>query len=130
MRHYQEIDLTDDQQKTIRAEMKKVQNALFDRQWELEKATGALEKLVSRDKVKEDDVLAQMDEVMKLEHKIKRTRMAMLVRIRNILTPEQRNRLNEYRRLHGQRLHPSGGFGGGRENRPLIGPKDGGPLPR
>ncbi len=100
MRYHQEIGLSEKQQKSIRAEMKKVQNKLFDLHWEMQKAAGTLSKSLSGDAAKEAEVMSKLDVVLKLEHQIKRTRMVMLVRIRNLLSARQRSQLDEYKNQH------------------------------
>jgi Spy/CpxP family protein refolding chaperone len=42
-------------------------------------------------------VLEQVDRVLALERDLKRTKIALLVRIRNTLTPEQQAKLNGMR---------------------------------
>ncbi len=95
MRHYEEIGLTDEQQANIRAAMKKTQGDLFDLQWDVEKASGALAKLVKQKTVNEQEALARMDALLQIETKIKMKHLTLLVQIKNLLTAEQQEKLNK-----------------------------------
>ena len=53
----------------------------------------ALVNVVKQDRPDEKQVLAQLDKVLNVENEIKRLRTGLLVRIKNILTPEQQAQL-------------------------------------
>lgn len=95
MRHQQEIRLTDKQRATIRAEMKKAQGQFFDLRWDVDREAEVLDKLVRQDTIDEKQVLAQIDKILALEQQLKRGHITLLVRIKNLLTPEQKARLSE-----------------------------------
>jgi Spy/CpxP family protein refolding chaperone len=93
MQHQNAIGLSDDQQTAIREEMKKMIAQFTDLQWQESAETEAFANLVKQDRLDERQVLAQLDKVLNIENEIKRLRAGLLVRIKNILTPEQQVRL-------------------------------------
>jgi Spy/CpxP family protein refolding chaperone len=93
MQHQNAIGLSADQQTAIRAEMKKILAQFTDLQWQESAETEALANLVKQDRPDEKHVLTQLDKVLIIEDEIKRQRTGLLVRIKNILTPEQQAQL-------------------------------------
>jgi len=65
---------------------------------DLQEETAKLLKLLDGRTVEEARALEQADRVMGLEREIKRTHLGLLIRIKNMLTPEQQARLSEIRR--------------------------------
>jgi Spy/CpxP family protein refolding chaperone len=93
MRHQEAIGLTDAQQKRITKAVADVQSKLTDVTWELEKASEQLGALLEGERADEQAVLRKADEVMKLEQRMKRAHLAMLVEVKNQLTGEQQKQL-------------------------------------
>jgi Spy/CpxP family protein refolding chaperone len=58
---------------------------------------GFLEPHIEQDPVDEQQVLAQLDKVLNAEREVKRTQIALMVRIKNKLKPEQQARLRQLR---------------------------------
>ena len=56
-----------------------------------------LTALLKVDPIDEQAVIVQLDRVLALERDVKRAQVTLLVRMKNILTPEQRSRLRELR---------------------------------
>jgi Spy/CpxP family protein refolding chaperone len=113
MRNQKAINLTPDQQSTIREEMRKAMPRFTELQWQLSAEEEALEALVRADAPDEKQILAQFDKLMLVESELKRVRFALLVRLRAILTPEQQQKLEELKRQDrpgdpGQRQPPRG----------------------
>lgn len=98
MQHQQAIGLRPDQREFIKSEMQKTQTRLTDLQWQLQTAMEALVGLVSQGRVDESKTLAQLDRVLSIEREIKRTHFSLLIRIKNILTPDQQARLEAIKR--------------------------------
>jgi len=63
-------------------------------------AAEQLSKALEAPKLDEGKVLAQADQVMALERDIKRVHLALLIRIRNVLSDSQRAKLAELRAKH------------------------------
>jgi len=97
MMHQQELGIDDKQRTAILKEVEKLQSTVLPIQWQLQGATGELAHLLDEPKVDETKVLAQADKVMELERQMKRSHLALLVRLRNLLTDAQRAKLKALR---------------------------------
>ena len=98
MAHQQELHLQDQQKATIKAEVGKAQARFFDLQWQMNEESGKLAALLAAPQLDEAKVLEQADKVMGLEREIKRTHLSLLIRLRNLLTPEQAAAMGAIRR--------------------------------
>ena len=125
MRHQKEIGLTPDQQSAIRAEMRQTVGKFADLQWQQSAEEEALQTLVQKDRPDEKEVLAQLDKLLAIENDLKRAQLGMLVRIKNILTPEQQAALTPLKRKMEPRIMPGqqGGRRGGMGNFQRGGPE-------
>lgn len=97
MEHQQELKLTEVQMNFFKAEVRKTQLLLTEMQWKLEDEVEKVGGMLKPDRIDEQAVTAQLDKVLGLEHDIKRTQMALLIRLKNNLTPEQQKLLRELR---------------------------------
>lgn len=97
MRYQQDIGLSDEQRATISAAMGDTQKQLIDLQWQFESESKKLTDMLAAPTVDEKAVSAQADKVMNLELQMKKTHLALLIRIKNVLTPEQQAKLKELR---------------------------------
>jgi hypothetical protein len=97
MANQKAIGLDDDQKAYMRAEIRKAQARFTDLQWELQDAMETLQSLLEEEQVSEQQVLGQLERVLDTERQIKRTQMALMIRIKNKLTAEQRARLRQLR---------------------------------
>ncbi len=93
--HAQDIGLDDAQRKTIRAELQKAQPKFLDVQLDLQAEGEKMAQLLREKPVDEAKVLAQADRVFALEREAKRTHLSLLIRIKNLLTPAQQEKLAE-----------------------------------
>lgn len=97
MQHQQAIGLTDEQRTAIIGEITKAQPKATELQWKLQREAQALVALVKGETIDEEKMLAQLDRVLAAEREIKRVHLALVARIKNRLTPEQRARLQGMR---------------------------------
>lgn len=97
MANQKAIGLDDAQRNYMRAEVVKAQTRFTELQWQLQDAMEALVTLLKQASVNEPDALSQLDKVLASEREIKRTQIALLLRIKNKLTPEQQERLKKLR---------------------------------
>jgi len=97
MGHAQEIGLTPGQRDRIIAEVKGLQAHASQVTPGLERARAQMVAELDAEPADEARVLSDLDSVLAGERDIKRLYIATLVRIRNILTPAQRARLNAVR---------------------------------
>ena len=98
MGHQEELALQEKQRAAIRAEVVKVQTRFIDLQWQLSEDSEKMVNLLRAVPIDEAKVLEQADKVMAVERDVKKMQLSMLVRIKNLLTPEQIARLQEIRR--------------------------------
>lgn len=101
MRHQRELDLTREQRDFIVNEAKTAHSELMALRWDLQSRLQELTAAVEEGKVDEEELLAQLDKVLDLERQVKRTQLQLAVRIRNTLTKEQLDQLQELKELRG-----------------------------
>jgi Spy/CpxP family protein refolding chaperone len=98
MRHAPEIGLDDKQRAAIKDLVVKMQARFLDLQWDLQAESEKMVRLLQAQPVDEAAVLAQADKVMAFEREIKKAHLSLLVRIKNLLSDAQREKLTELRR--------------------------------
>jgi Spy/CpxP family protein refolding chaperone len=89
MAHQQELAITDAQKHTIEADMEQAQGQFTSLQWQLSAAVEKLTNLLQQSHIDESAALAQLDREQQLEHDIKRAQLTLMIRIKNVLTPQQ-----------------------------------------
>ena len=94
IKHQAALGLTDKQKKSIKAAIKDSQARAVDAEFELEAELEKLRALVSSTRVDSQRALAQADRIMKLEQGLKRIRLEMLIKTKNVLTPDQQGKLD------------------------------------
>lgn len=97
MQHQACLKITQAQRNLIVAEINKLQAVAVQMQWNVADEAQKLAELLERETVAEADALAQAERLIGYETGVKRAQLAMLIRIRNTLTPEQRTKLTELR---------------------------------
>jgi Spy/CpxP family protein refolding chaperone len=97
MRHQGDIGLTDEQRTAITKQMEDAQKTLVTLQWEVERESEKLSKLMAGARIDEGAALRQADQVMNAEQRLKKAHLTLLIRIKNDLTPEQQQKLRELR---------------------------------
>ncbi len=109
MQHRRAIDLQRDQRDAITEAIQELQSHVVSLQWELLDQTQALVEVLAGPRADEGTVLDKIDAVLAAEARIKRSQMTLLVRIKNILTPQQQDRLSELRGAGSEDLLESAG---------------------
>jgi Spy/CpxP family protein refolding chaperone len=97
MRHQSEIGLTDAQRQAITKQMEETEKALVSLQWDVERESEKLGKLLAAGHVDEAAALRQADQVMSAEERLKKAHLTLLIRIKNELTPAQQEKLRQLR---------------------------------
>lgn len=97
MRHQSDIGLTDKQREAITKQMEEAQKALVTLQWDVERESEKLGKLLEAAQVDETAALRQADQVMSAEQRLKKAHLTLLIRIKNDLTPAQQDKLRQLR---------------------------------
>ena len=97
MKYREQINLDEGQSKAIKDAIQKAQTKFLDLQWDMQSEYEKLSQLLKARQVDENAVLAQMDRVLNHEREIKKAQISLLVRIKNVLTEAQQNKLMELR---------------------------------
>ena len=95
MQYQQAIGLSEEQRESIKAEIQKAQARFTDLQWQLQSEVETMASLLKAPRADEQQTLAQLDKILGLERELKRAQFTLVVRIKNILSPEQQARLRE-----------------------------------
>lgn len=97
MQHQQALELTEEQRNLIRGEIQNAQARFTEVQWQLQNEMETMASLVKQGRIDEQRTLSQLDKIVGLEREIKRTQLALLIRVKNSLTPEQQAKLQTLR---------------------------------
>lgn len=97
MERQAELGITEEQKKALITESERGHSEVLKLQWELEAEKEKLVKLLEPDRVDEAKVKEAAARVMDRETKVKAAYLTMLVRVKNILTTEQKAKLRELR---------------------------------
>jgi Spy/CpxP family protein refolding chaperone len=98
MQNQQAINLTDVQRTGFTKEMQSAQSEFMTLQWDQQKEMEKLKSLVDKETLSEPDVLSQLDRVLAIEDKIKKRQITLMVRIKNILSKEQQEKLQKLKK--------------------------------
>lgn len=119
MRYQSEIALSDEQEELLINEMQSLQSDLVPLQFEMSKAAGDVREALAGQRIEEKESIALAEHLMSLEARIKQRHLALMIRVKNVLTPEQQDQLRDLRQE--MRDRP-----GDRDRRPR---RPGGPRP-
>lgn len=97
MEHGRAIALTDRQRDEISEQIADLQGRVVRLQWELADRMTELTSTVRRPRVDLDLALDQLEATLETEKAIKLVHLEALIRIKNVLTPEQQARLDRLR---------------------------------
>jgi Spy/CpxP family protein refolding chaperone len=99
LKHAQEVGLQAAQRTTIISAIKEAQGDILDLQLQMAERHGDLVKAMEAIRVDEAAALAQVDKVLGLEREMKRKQLQLLIRVKNALTREQQDRLQELKKM-------------------------------
>ncbi len=97
MRYQQAIGLSEEQRDGIKKEVQTAQNSFTDLEWDLKNEMESFISLIEHDRVDEKKALGQLEKILALETRIKRTHLTLAIRIKNVLTKEQQDQLRGLR---------------------------------
>ncbi len=106
-----EAGVTEDQMTKIRQDFFDTQSRVADLEPKLEKAHIEVQRLLASGQFDQAKILAQVDEASKAQAEIKQQRFAMLLRIRGLLSADQRQKLDAFKHRHGAHERPDEGHG-------------------
>lgn len=89
------LSLTEEQKTKMSKEMEKSKTEFTDLQKKMEEEKNNLEKLLSKTPINEESAVSQEEKMFSVEKKIKSLHLKLLIRIKNILKPEQIDKLKE-----------------------------------
>ena len=107
MHNQRALDLSEEQEDFIKNEIVSARAQVTELEWDLQGAMQSMSSLMQQEKINEEAVLNQLENVLTLEHGIKKTHLSLVIRIKNQLNPEQREKLMLLKREH-RRKHPKG----------------------
>lgn len=102
LKNAQAIGLTAAQRKSILDEMRTTQTALAPLQIDMAEPAIELQELLELSRVDEAKAMAKIDQVLKVENEVKKRQAAFIIRVKNILTPEQQAKLRAIRDGNGK----------------------------
>lgn len=97
LQNAQQIGLKPAQRTAVLQAIRDVQVDLMDMQLQMAEPAEQLTLLAKKEQVDEAAALALVDRILSLEREIKKKQMSLLIRIKNILTPEQQARVTALR---------------------------------
>jgi Spy/CpxP family protein refolding chaperone len=97
IRHARALGLTAEQREFMQEEIQTTTRRFTELQWQLNDALEALTETLKVNEADEQAILTRLDKVLAHEREIKRLHVAMGIRIRNSLSPEQRAKLKDLR---------------------------------
>lgn len=110
MQHRRAIDLNDEQRDAITRLIEELQGRVVALQWRLLDETESVREALEGPRVDLDRVMDRFSEALDTERDIKQAHLELLVRIKNLLTPDQQERLRALRG-GGTEGEPGGGAG-------------------
>jgi Spy/CpxP family protein refolding chaperone len=97
MQHARAISLTDDQRNAITLAIAETQVKAVSNQLRMLEQMQAVIEQVEQARINEGQVLPALNRVLDLEQEVKIAHTTLLIRIKNLLTPEQQSKLRELR---------------------------------
>jgi Spy/CpxP family protein refolding chaperone len=96
-KYRQDIGLDEAQSKALKNLVQQAQSRFLDLQWDMQAEAGKLDQLLRPPKIDEAAALTQVDKVLGMEREVKKAQLSLLVRIKNLLTPPQQQKLLDLR---------------------------------
>ncbi len=106
MRHQQRLGITDEQRSAISGAIKQFQSEVAELQWSLQNEQQKLRQDLSGYEIETESALAQAARVLEMESEFKLAHFRLLFAIKNELTDEQIDRINERLRQRRQQGNP------------------------
>jgi len=97
MQHRRAIDLTDEQRDAISRLIQELQGKVVRLQWELLDEVEALKQILAGDRVDLDRAMDQLNRTLDTEQEIKEAHLELLIRMKNVLRPDQQQVLRRLR---------------------------------
>jgi len=98
MQNQQAINLTEAQRNNLTKELQNAQSEFTTLQWDLEKEMEKFKSLIEKENVKEEEVVGQLERLLSIENKIKKRQITLLIKIKNLLSREQQEKLQKLKK--------------------------------
>lgn len=89
MEHQNELDLSKEQFTAIRAAVVEVQSNVAGYEWDLREAFQRVLSALDESPIDEDRVMDNLQAALRAENEVKKQQVAMLIKLRNLLTDKQ-----------------------------------------
>ena len=106
IKHQQEIDLTPEQSRAILKAAQEAQSQILEQQWALAPALQEMRAELKKTRVDEEIVLSHLRAITEKEARVKEIQVRLMIRVKNLLTPEQQDRLRPIRERARERKPP------------------------
>jgi Spy/CpxP family protein refolding chaperone len=97
LKHAKEIELTAAQRRSVLDELKSAQTALVPLQVDMTEPALELSEMLEGSRIDEAKALAKIEQVLRIENEVKKRQAIFVIRVKNILTPEQQAKLRAIR---------------------------------
>jgi len=97
LKNAQAIALTSAQRRSIIDELRTAQTALAPLQVDMAEPALELQELLDGTRIDEAKALSKIDQVLKIENEVKKRQAAFIIRVKNLLTPDQQAKLRTLR---------------------------------
>ena len=97
LRNEEKLGLKPEQLTAIRDQVQRLQNRVTEFESRMPDEGTRLAEILQRDRIGENEALTQLDRVLAVEREMKKAQMAMLIGIKNVLTPEQQGMVKRLR---------------------------------
>ena len=95
-----ELKLTGEQKSALKQDLEQARAGFDEKEKKVRQEAEALAEILKQPKVDEAAAVAQLDKVLAAEEVVKKARLLAMLRAKNILTPEQQQKLAELRKEH------------------------------
>lgn len=89
MEHQEELGLSREQFSAIRAAVVEVQSSIAGHEWDLREAFQRVLSSLDETPIDEATVIENLEAALRAENEVKKRQVAMLIKLRNLLTDEQ-----------------------------------------
>ena len=97
MQNQRAIGLTEAQANEIKGHVQQAQAIFTDIQWTIQRDMEIFVEMLSKESIDEGPALEQLGKILMQEAQVKRTRLTLALRIKNVLTADQQQKLRAIR---------------------------------
>ena len=94
MQNQSKVALSEKQKEDILSLVETSQSKFNRLHWDLQTEMEAFKEALQKEQVQEELALDHLDKILTLERQIKKTQISLMIRIKNLLSPEQKQQLD------------------------------------